>query len=234
MAKVIRLHGGKDPREVPFYGLTDAAAILNVPASTLRAWCGLKEYRVVNGKAKMAPLLRRDPATGRITFHTLVEAYVVSSITRVFNIRLPDLRVALKYIGGERPLLDNIFYAADRELYVEAFNKAFMSVHRSAGQYAIRGVVESSVDRIEFDPSKRPERFSPWRRSIDEPRAVSIDPQRAFGRPTVKDRSLQVASIVDLYRAGESVAAIAQSYELDEAMVADVLAWGGCGETRAA
>ena len=57
---------------------------------------------------------------------------------------------------------------------------------------------------------------------------------RAFGRPTVFGRSLKVDVIVDLYRAGDSIAAIARNYDLSEDVVRGVVHWGGHGEVAVA
>jgi hypothetical protein len=212
MSKVTSIYGGKDPRELPFYTLTDVASFLRVPRSTLGAWCGQKPYTLVQGERKrMAPLLRLDPKSKRLTFHNLVEAYVVFSLTRSFQIPLPLLRSALASLDGDRPLLDQRFYARKGEMFVEIANRVLVDVCRSPGQTLVRDFVESSLERIEFDGAQRPERFHPWRESVDEPKVVSIDARRAFGRPTVVGRSLKVEVIVDLRRAGEEIATIART-----------------------
>jgi uncharacterized protein (DUF433 family) len=235
MSNVLSIYGGKEPRELPFYTRTDVANYLHIPRSTLDAWCGRKSYKLAGGDRKnMAPLLRLDPKTRRLTFLNLVEAYVVSSLTRTFAIPLPLLRTALTEAGGERPLLDNIFYARKGEMFVELADKVLVQLHRSPGQVVLRGVVESSIERIEFDTKKRPARFHPWRESITERRVVSIDPRRAFGRPTVVDSGLKVEVIVDLRRAGESVESIARNYDVAEDVVRDVLKWGERGAKVAA
>lgn len=235
MENVTRIYGGRDPRELPFYTRTDVADILRVPRSTLAAWCGRKSYRLADGERRsMKPLLHLDRETGRLTFNNLVEAYVVSSLTRTFRIPLPDLRAALDRLSTDRPLLDHVFHASSGEIFVEAADQVLVDIHRSPGQVALRKVFESSLQRIVFDAGKRPERFHPWRASIDEAKVVSIDARRAFGRPTVVDRGVKVEVIVDLYRAGESVASIARNYDMDEALVEGVLAWGERGTSSAA
>ena len=235
MGNVVSLYGGKDPRELPFYTAADASRILGVPPGTLAAWCGLKQYKLADGnQRKMAPLLRRDPSTKRMSFHTLVEGYVLSSITRTFNIRLEDLRRALGYIGGTRPLLHSVFYAEEGALYIEGLNRVLINVHPAAGQAVIRQAVAGSLARIEFDIDRRPARFSPWRHSVDEARMVDVDPYRAFGRPIVRGRSLKVETIVDLFKAGESVDTLADGYDLPVDTVHGVLRWGGVSVNDAA
>ena len=235
MSNVASLYGGEDPRELPFYTVSEVATYLRIPKSTLSAWCGRKRYRLVDGGyRRMEPLLREDPRTRRLTFHNLVEAFVISSITRTFDIQLPDLRAALARLGGDRPLLDYQFYAADQELFVELADQVLVDVFRSPGQAVIREVMSSSLARIDFDAARQPERFHPWLTSITEAQVVAIDPRRAFGRPTVKGRALKVDVLVDLHRAGESVATIARNYELSEDVIEAVLRWGEHGAVAVA
>ncbi len=235
MSNVISIYGGRDTRELPYYSQTDAADILSVPRSTLRAWCGNKTYQLVDGERRlMKPVFQSDPKTKRLTFNNLIEAYVLSSLTRTFLIPLPDLRAALDRLSTDRPLLDHVFYACPGQIFIEAADKILIDIHRSPGQVAIGEVVRSTIERIEFDASKRPERLHPWRASVTERAVVSVDPSRAFGQPTVIGRGLKVDVIVNLKRGGESEEDIARNYDLDVALVLDVLKWGERGAARAA
>ena len=36
--KMIDLYGGRDPRELPAYGIPEAAHYLHIPVATLRTW----------------------------------------------------------------------------------------------------------------------------------------------------------------------------------------------------
>lgn len=232
---VSSIYGGRDPRELPYYSVSDVADILSVPRSTLSAWCGRKMYPVVQGdRRQMKPLLVADAKTRRLTFNNLVEAYVLSSLTRTFQIRLADLRRTLRRLGTERPLLEHVFYAEQGNVFIEVVNKVLIDVHRSPGQVALRAIYDSSLQRIEFDASRRPERLYPWRADITEDKVVSIDARRAFGRPTVINRGLKVDVIVGLRRAGEKVETIARDYDMDEKLVNDVLKWGERGAKVAA
>jgi hypothetical protein len=47
MGKVVSLYRGKDPRELPMYGIADAAVYLGVPRSTLATW--VRGQRVADG-----------------------------------------------------------------------------------------------------------------------------------------------------------------------------------------
>lgn len=234
MSDVVSIYGGEDPRELPFYTPTDAARILSVPASTLRAWCGNKTYQLADGERRAMKPVFKSAKANRLSFNNLVEAYVLSSLTRVYSIQLADLRETLERLGAGRPLLDHVFYACPGDIFIEAADKVLVNIHRSPGQVAIGEVVRSSIDRIEFDAGKRPERLHPWRASVEEPRVVSIDARRAFGQPTVVNRGLKVDTVLGFYKAGESIETIAKNYDLDAKLVEDVLKWGDRGSASAA
>lgn len=226
MGKVIDIYKGKDPRELPTYTLTDVATYLRVPRSTLAAWAGRKAYPVKgpDGTRVMQPLFLSDQDTGLLTFNSLVEAYILTSFTRAIGIRLPKVREALKRAGGVRPLLDNVWHTDGKDLFIDAMG-SIINVSQY-NQVVVREFVKDVLHRVDFDPSRRPVAFSPWREKIGEPRVVDVDPRRAFGRPTVSGRSLKVDTIIDLLAAGEPVARIARNYALKPEVVRAVGRWG--------
>lgn len=234
MSNVVSIYGGEDPRDLPFYTTTDAARILSVPASTLRAWCGNKTYQLADGERRAMKPVFKSAKANRLSFNNLVEAYVLSSLTRVYSIQLTDLRETLDRLGRGRPLLEYVFYACPGDIFIEAADKVLINVHRSPGQVAIGEVVRSSIERIEFGDRKRPERLYPWRASVNEPRVVSIDARRAFGQPTVVGSALRVDTLLGFRKAGESIETIARNYDLDAQLVKDVLNWGARGSASAA
>jgi uncharacterized protein (DUF433 family) len=224
VGKVISLYGGRDPRELPMYGIHEAAVFLGVPTSTLRTWVRGKAYRWRGQTKHMQRLIKAEAATGLLSFNNFVEAYVLASLTRRFEVPLVRVRQALRYIGGERPLLTTVFKTDGRGIFVEQMG-ALVDATRG-GQGAIREIVEDSLQRVDLDKASRPLRLYPWRREPDEPRTVAIDPRRAFGRPTVAGRGIRIDVIIDRHRAGESVAQLGKDYELGADVIEDVLRWG--------
>jgi uncharacterized protein (DUF433 family) len=221
MGKVVRLYGGKDPRDLPMYGIAEAAVYLGVPRSTLATW--IRGQRV-RGRTRMHGLIKPDRATGLLTFHNLTEAYVLASLTRRFDLPLQRVRSALRFIGGDRPLLATPFRTDGRGIFIEQLGKLVDAAH--GGQAAIREVIESSLERVDLDDRNMPLRLYPWRRDPSEPRIIALDPHRAFGRPTVVGSAVQGETIIDRHRAGESVAALAADYNLSGDVIEGVLRWG--------
>lgn len=68
MGKVVSLYGGKDPRELPTYGIGEAAVYLGVPRSTRPTW--VRGQRVRGRMRMRLPLRlypwRREPVEPRI------------------------------------------------------------------------------------------------------------------------------------------------------------------------
>lgn len=221
MGKILSLYGGKDPRELPMYGIGEAAVYLGIPRSTLATWvCGQR----VRGRTRMHGIIKPDRATGLLTFNNLTEAYVLASLTRRFELPLQRVRSALPFVGGDRPLLATPFRTDGRSIFVEQMGKLVDAAH--GGQAAIREVVASSLERVELDDRRLPLRLYPWRREPTEPRIIALDPYRSFGRPTVVGSAVQSEAIIDRHRAGESVAQLSADYNIPGDVIEGVLRWG--------
>jgi uncharacterized protein (DUF433 family) len=221
MGKVVSLYGGRDPRELPMYGVGEAAVYLGVPRSTLATW--VRGQRV-HGKTRMQRLIEVERTTGLLSFNNLAEAYVLASLTRRFELPMQRVRNALRFVGGIRPLLTTPFHTDGRGIFVEQFGNLIDATQ--GGQAAIREVVESSLQRVDVDEKQLPLRLYPWRREPTEPRIIALDPRRAFGKPTVVGSSVQSETIIDRHRAGDSVAQLAADYGLSGDVIEGVLRWG--------
>lgn len=79
-----------DVREMPAYGIAEAAGYLRLPKSTLRAWTmGQRDFRPVIEIA--------DRAGRKLSFLNLVEAFLLAGIRREHTVPLPKVRKALDY-----------------------------------------------------------------------------------------------------------------------------------------
>lgn len=84
------------------------------------------------------------------------------------------------------------------------------------GQLEIEPVIRTFLKRIKRDPSGLPVKLYPFVRkslSIDEPAPVEIDPRVAFGRPVLIGRGVPTAVLADRFKAGDSLAELAQDYD---------------------
>src|SRR4051812_6523330 len=103
------IYGGRDAREVPMYGFVEAAGLLRVPVSTLRSWTVGQNYRVHGVQRRFKPPIPIARNQRLLTFYDLVEAYVLSSMRRDFNVELPVIRTSVDFVRDHmdvaRPLL---------------------------------------------------------------------------------------------------------------------------------
>lgn len=230
MGDVIDIHGGRDPRELPLYSVAEAAGYLRIPASTLRSWVKGRRYNV-QGRPRLFKALLRPHRTGLLTFNNFVEAYVLASLTRTFSLPLARVRQGLAWLAESRPLLTQLFQTDGVGLFVERSGKLVDVI--KGGQLAMREVLEGSLRRVDRDGAGQPARVYPWIVDPDESKVVSIDPRRAFGRPTIANRGLTVEVITDRFGAGDSIELLARDYKLSKDQVEVALRWGLHGAAAA-
>lgn len=136
------------------------------------------------------------------------------------------MRKAIRYvqreIGVERPLIHAKFQTDGVNLFVDQWGKL---VNASMdGQVAMRGALESSLKRVDWDRDGIAVRLFPLVRAIEpQPKSIVIDPERGFGRPTLAGRGIRVDIVVERYRAGESPADLAADYRVDVEVIDDAV-----------
>lgn len=95
-----------------------------------------------------------------------------------------------------------------------------------AGQVALKGVLDASLSRIEWQ-SGLAARLYPWVRSgqdlMSQPRTIVIDPRFGFGQPVITSTGIEARIVAQRYRAGESVLALANDYGVEVSSVEDAI-----------
>jgi uncharacterized protein (DUF433 family) len=210
-----------DPRETPAYTVAEAAALVRVPVSTLKTW--------IHGDGHAARgLLVLPRATPRmLAFSHVVEAFVLAAVRRGHGVSLQRVRKAIRYVERElrieRPLIHAKFKTDGADLFVEQWGK-LVNASRE-GQVAMRGALESSLQRVDWDHDGIALRLFPLVRAVGEnqPRSIVIDPEHGFGRPTISGKGLRVDVIVARYHAGETVADLARDYRVEPELIEDAV-----------
>jgi len=198
-------------RCTPAYSFLEAAHYLNLPVSTLSSW--------FRGQTGFRPVIRLDGKPGEgLSFLNLVEAHVLAAIRREHRIALQKVRRALDFVerqlGSRRPLTSARFETDGVDLLVRELEK-LVNVSQD-GQFEIEPVVRLFLKRIKRDPAGVPIKLYPFTRkavSNDEPQPVEIDPRVAFGRPVLAGRGVPTAVLADRFKAGDSLADLAQDYD---------------------
>jgi len=207
----------RDLREMPAYGINEAAHYLGIPNATLRSWVLGRPYPTGAGERFFRPIIELPDKEERLlSFQNLVEAHVLDAIRRVHGVTFGRVRKAVEYLktklASKHPLAEQKFATDGVDLFVEVFGQ-LVNVSRE-GQLAIRDLIQAYLQRIERDPIGAPVRLYPFtrERKPDEPKIIVIDPSISFGRPVLVGTGIATTIIAQRYKAGESVEELAEDY----------------------
>ncbi len=208
----------QDPRELPCYGIAEAAHYLGIPAATLRSWVRGRSYPYKGGMRQSEALISLpDPGSPTLSFLNLVEAHVLKAIRRRHGVSMGQVRRALDWLEHElpqpHPLATHRFATDGVRLFVEAFGQI---VDLSSGaQVVISEVLARYLERVEHDAAGMAARLFPFTRRDEtrDPRLIVIDARLAFGRPVIRGTGVPTQIIVERYKAGDSISVLAQDYE---------------------
>ena len=223
------IYGGRDPREIPAYRVTDAASYLGLPVTTLRAWSKGMNYTQKDGsKGYFKPVFSLpDSDRSLLSYLNLVEAFVLSSLRRKHLIDLYKIRAAIDSLrerfNSAHPLAEHEFQTNGVDLFVEEYGQ-LINVG-SGGQLAMREVLEAYLTRVEHDPSGRAAKLYPFIRLIgtDQPRNVVINPYVSFGKPVIAGTGLPTRVVAERFKAGDTIPQIAANYGRKEEEIDDAL-----------
>lgn len=216
-------------RCTPAYSFVEAAHYLNLPVSTLSSWFRGQSYRHNDEIRRFQPVIRLDGEPGEgLSFLNLVEAHVLAAIRREHRIPLQKVRRALEYVerklGLQRPLTNARFETDGVDLLVRELEK-LVNVSQE-GQLEIEPVIRTFLRRIKRDPAGVPIKLYPFTRktvSDAEPEPVEIDPRVAFGRPVLAGRGVPTAVLADRFKAGDSLADLAQDYDTSTQVIEEAI-----------
>jgi uncharacterized protein (DUF433 family) len=223
-----------DRRFAPAYLVTEAAHYLRMPEGTLRSWIIGRWYPVAGQLKRSRPLIHPDDPQQRqyLSFTNLVEAHVLAAIRRRYGVRLPKVRSALDYVKRqfhvERPLIDQSFQTDGLDLFVERYGELINASRE--GQRAMKEIISVYLKRIERDSTGLPIKLYPFTRDTEsdaapksDPRVVVMNPAVSFGRPVIAGTGIPVSSIYERYKAGDSVANLAQDFNLETGAIEEAI-----------
>jgi uncharacterized protein (DUF433 family) len=216
-------------RRTPAYPFVEAAHYLNLPVSTLRAWCLGQGYAYKGRRRSFKRLIQLDGKRNEgLSFLNLVEAHVLAAIRRVHGVPLPKVRSALGFVsdalGIDRPLAHAQFQTNGIDLFVERLDE-LLNVSK-AGQFEMAEFLRAHLRRVERDPRGVPIKLYPFTRTSIEgqqPAPVEIDPRVSFGRPVLRGKGVPTAVLADRFKAGDTLQELAGDYgvpteEIEEAI----------------
>ena len=222
-----------DPRLAPAYTPAEAAHYLRMPPETLRSWVHGRPYVAAGRSKRSAALIQLDdPGRQYLSFINLVEAHVLAAMRRRHGVRLPKVRSALDYLRSHfkssRPLSDQAFQTDGLDLFVERYGD-LVNVSRE-GQRAMKDLITAYLQRVDRDPVGVPIKLYPFTRNSesaiapqDDPRVIVMNPAVSFGRPVIVGTGIPVAAIYERYRAGDSVADLADGFRLSISAIEEAI-----------
>ena len=226
-----------DRFETPLYGISEAAGYLAVPSSTLATWAyGYERRRPGAGLVIGEPVItairpeRRHEAA--VPFIGFAEAYALAAF-RQAGVPMQRIRPAIdaldRELGLEHALASKQLYTDGAEvLYDYAQHAADTAEGESArelvvvrnNQRVFAEIVDSYLRRVDFAPDGYAQLIHLPQYRVAE---VTVDPDHAFGRPRFSRGGAGLADVIDLFRAGEPIDAVAEEFGLSRAEVEDAL-----------
>jgi uncharacterized protein (DUF433 family) len=225
----IDIYGGRDPREIPAYRVTDAAAYLGIPVTTLRAWSrGMRYGQKGGAKGYFKPVFSLpDSNRSLLSYFNLVEAFVLSSLRKKHLIKLFKIRRGIDFLhehfDSTHPLAQHEFQTNGVDLFIERYGELINLSH--VEQITMREVLETYLTRVEHDPAGLAARLYPFIRlsGTDQPRNVVINPYVSFGKPVITGTGLPTRVVAERFKAGDSIPQIAADYGRKEAEIDDAI-----------
>jgi uncharacterized protein (DUF433 family) len=203
----------QDVRELPAYGIAEAAHYLLVPRATLRSWVAGMPYSSGFFKPVIRPAATSPVA---LSFINLIEAHVLAAIRRKHRVDMPAVRRATEFLkkafGSPHPLADHKFETDGVDLFVERFGQ-LVSVSQG-GQLAIRQLLQAHLRRIDRDNKGFPLRLYPFTRvdETEQPKNIVIDPFISFGKAIITGTGVSTDIVAERFKAGESAEELANDY----------------------
>ena len=219
------------------YGIGEAAGYLLVPPSTLTNWAyGYERRRSEARDFKAKPIVTAvrpehsgDPA---VPFIGLAEAYALAAF-RSAGVPMQRIRPAIDALAQELGLEHAL---ASRRLYTDGAEVLY-DYARHAGdtpegesarelvvvrnnQRVFSEIVELYLRRIDFAPDGYAQLIRLPQYRVAE---VTVDPDHAFGRPRFTRGGASVDDVIDLFRSGEPVDAVAGEFGLSRDEVEDAI-----------
>jgi uncharacterized protein (DUF433 family) len=207
----------QEVRELPAYGVAEAAHYLLVPRATLRSWAAGMSYGS-DGKRRFFKPVIQPAATSPValSFINLIEAHVLAAIRRRHRVDMPAVRRTIDFLkrkfGSPHPLADHKFETDGVNLFISHYGN-FISVSQG-GQLAVRDLLKAYLRRIDRDDKGFPLRLYPFTRvdETEQPKNIVIDPFISFGKAVITGTGISTDIVAERFKAGESADELASDY----------------------
>lgn len=220
-----------DPLEMPNYTLAEAVRYFHVPFSTVEYWTAKPHALVTLSSDHM------------LSFKNLVEFYVLEGLRHIHNLKIRAIRAAvedlLEHEESRHPLADYDPRTMEGKYLIFLKNGAILN-SSLRGQYEIPEWTAAYLKRVDRDPSGLAQKIYPFTKKeqvkagAEPPRTVLIDPGVCFGLPVLAGSRIKTGFLASRYRGGDSVPAIAKSYDRPVGQIKEAIEWELGQEIKAA
>lgn len=207
--------------EEPAYGVPEVAVYLKVPYTTLRYW--------LTGFGKLPPIIEPvECGPIRLSFLNLLECHALAGMRKIYNLKLPKVRSALRKISKDfpqaHPLISEVFKTDRKDLFIERMGRT-INVSQPHDQLSL-DFFRMHLERVEIDP-KGLFRFFPFvvEPRPSEPKTIEINPMVGFGKPVIAGTAISTAIIASRFNARESVTALAKEYGCTPQQIEEAIRW---------
>ncbi|MEQ8879104.1 MAG: DUF433 domain-containing protein [Cyclobacteriaceae bacterium] len=206
------------------YTLSEISQILRIPYGKVNRWVN-QYWDGELGKRYESAYSWTVQDTRAIGFHTLVEFYMLvqlgeagvptrnvlkahQELSEIFDTAFPFAR---------KDVIDNI-RVDGKKIYFDI--KGDILSLDGTKQFNL-SYIRDFVENLDFDHDEIATRLWP----LGKDRKVIIDPHRQFGHPVLGETNIYPETLFSLHKAGESTSFIAITYEIDEELVKDAIAY---------
>lgn len=210
---------GRVLRQLPFgldagiYLQSEAALLTGLPRTTVRRWLQLER-----GEANSSAIARQP----LVSFHDLVSLRAVAALRRL-GMPLSKIKrgadVMRQELGVDYPLASEALKTDGIELYFP--DAQGLIADTATGQMAAQDLVAAYLRDVKYKPLDGNRRLAvSW-----EPPGVRIDPLIQRGAPCVDGSRVEIALLKRYIDAGDSLADLAELYDLDVDDVRRAMSW---------
>lgn len=221
----VDIYRGEDPLRMPLYTYADAARYLAIPNSTVAYWARGGPTTGKQGKREhYKPVLSVRPHSG-LSFLNLVELHTLKALRQIHEVRLENVRSALKYsektLRIERLLLSDKLSTLGGDVFTQYLGQT-INLSKS-GQVAIKDMLERYLRRVDRNENLVPIKLYPDFEGVGDERPIVINPRVSFGKPTITGTGIHTAVIIHRIDAGETPEALAKDYDISFERIRDVV-----------
>jgi uncharacterized protein (DUF433 family) len=158
----------------------------------------------------------------------LLESHALAAMTKLYNLKLPKVRTALRKISEQapqhHPLVTQVFLTDRKDLFIERMDK-LVNVSAKSSQLDL-DFYRMYLERVQTDP-KGLFRFFPFvvEPRASEPKTIEINPMIGFGKPVIAGTGISTAIIASRFNARESIAALAEEYGRTPQEIEEAIRW---------